>query len=153
AAHTGFTAQHDRVRLLEDGISHVRDFGPGRHRVFDHRFEHVRGHDDGLPYPQTTLHDSPLDNRQFFHRAFDPEVPPRDHDRVGGVDHLVDLPYRRLVFDFRDDLSGATEFFHDTPEFLEIAFLARETECDEIDPDLHTKRNIFEIFFRERRQI
>ena len=43
----GLTAQHDRVRLLEDGVRYISDFCARRNWIFDHRLEHV-GSDDYL---------------------------------------------------------------------------------------------------------
>jgi hypothetical protein len=60
---------------------------------------------------QTALHDSPLNDRQFFHRALDPEIAPRQHYRVGGLDHFVDLTNCGLIFYFRDNLCPAPELF------------------------------------------
>src|SRR5207248_6559100 len=147
------TAEHDRVRLLEDGIGHVGDFGPGRNRIFNHRLEHVRRDDDRLPHSQTTLHDAPLDNWQFFHRTFDPEIAARDHDRVRRVDHFIDRADGGLVLDLRDDLRCAPEFFHESPEFLEIAFLPGKTQRHEIHSNLGAERHIVEVLLGERRQI
>ncbi len=77
----GLAAEHDRVGLLEDGVGHVGDFRARRHRVGDHRLEHVRGDDDRLAELEAALDDVALDDRQLFHRAFDAEIAARDHDR------------------------------------------------------------------------
>ena len=78
-ADAGFATQHDRIRLLENGVGDIGDFGARRHRILDHRFQHVRRDDDRFAETQAALHDSPLNDRQFFHRALrcrDRRAPP-----------------------------------------------------------------------------
>ena len=63
-----------------------------------------------------------LNDRQLFHRTFDPEIASRDHDDVGRGDHLVDLAHRGLIFDLGDDLGAALGFLQNPPQFLEGRF-------------------------------
>ncbi len=65
------TAQHDRVRLLEDSICHISDLRARRQWIFDHRLEHVRC-DDNLSARLNAPHDHPsLDDWEFFHWTLD----------------------------------------------------------------------------------
>ena len=113
----------------------------------------MRRDDDRLPHPQTALHDPPLNNRQFFHRTFDPEIAARDHDRVRRVDHFIDRADGGLIFDLRHNLRCAPELFHESPEFLEIAFLPGKTQGHEIHSDLGAECHVVEVLLCERRQI
>ena len=54
-ADGGFAAEHDGVRLLENGVGDVSDFGAGGHGRLNHAFEHVGGDDDGAADMQAGL--------------------------------------------------------------------------------------------------
>ena len=82
-AARGFAGQHDGVGLLENSVRHIGHFRPGRERILDHRLEHLGRDDDRFADAQATFHDPALDNRQIFHRAFDPEIAARHEDDIG----------------------------------------------------------------------
>src|SRR6185295_7807524 len=78
-ADGGFTAQHDCIRLLEDGVGDVGDLGAGGHGRLDHAFQHVGGDDDRTADTQTGFDDAALDDGQFLVGDLDAEIAARDH--------------------------------------------------------------------------
>jgi hypothetical protein len=111
---------------------------------------HRRGHsarstiigstdDDRFAQPETTFDDPALNDRQLFHRTFDPEI--------------VDLANGALAFNFRHDLRGAPGFLQDLPQLFEVFLFARETERNEIDAQLDSEGHVGQILFGQRGQI
>ncbi len=121
--------------------------------MIDHRLEHLGCDDHRLAEAQAALHDPPLNDRQVFHRAFDPEITARDQDDVSDLDHRVDLADGALTFDFRHDLRAAPGFFQDPSQLCEVFLLACETERDEIDAQFDAESHVDQILFGQGRKI
>src|SRR5438876_5779979 len=116
----GFAGEHDRVGLLEYGIGDVGHLGAGRHRVLDHRLQHVRGDDDRLAVPDAGLDGSALDDRQFFVGTFDTEITTGNHDAVAGIDEVVKVLNGLLVFNLGDDFNLSVERLQNVAQFLDV---------------------------------
>ena len=102
-ARRAFGRKHHRIRALIDRRGDVRDLGPRRHRAFDHAFEHLRGHDHRLGLCPRCAHQALLDRRHRMDRQFHPQIAPRHHDPVRGVEDRGKGLHRRGLLDLRQD--------------------------------------------------
>ena len=152
AAHRRLTAEHDAVHLLDDRIEDVRDLRAGRHGVFDHAFEHLRGHDDLAAVIRAALHDLALDDGQFLDGHLAAEIATRDHDAAAGLDERVDVVERLLVFNFGDHARLAAFLLDEQLQMLHVSGLAGEAQREVIDAQLHTEVEIRVVLLRQRRQ-
>ena len=103
ASKTCFSAQHNCVCLLKNGVRRICDLSASRQGIGDHGFQHLCRDDHGFAEANRGFHDPPLNNRQFFHGAFDCQIAAGDHDRVRTFDHVGDCADRELIFDLSDD--------------------------------------------------
>ena len=94
-----------------------------------------------------------MNDRQLFHRAFDPEIAARDHDHIRCFDHLANVAHGGLILDFRHNFCGAFCFLQNATQRLQVAFLPRKTERDEVYFQFDADRDVFEILLRQRWQI
>ena len=62
-AGSSLAAQHDGVRLLEDGAGHVGDFRAGGHGILNHALLHMRRHDLGPAHAKAGFHNTALNHR------------------------------------------------------------------------------------------
>ncbi|MEY5014136.1 MAG: hypothetical protein RIS92_494 [Verrucomicrobiota bacterium] len=122
----GFSGKHDGIGLFEHCVGDVGDFGASWHGGGDHRFEQVGCDDDGLPEPLAAFDDTSLDNWQFLHWAFDPEITAGDHDEVGFPNDVVEVANGQLVFDFGDDSGFAAVGFEGRSQNVEVGCFAAE---------------------------
>ena len=146
-------AEHHGIGLLEDGVRHIGDFRAGGNGVRDHALEHVGGDDDGTAKLDALLDDAALDDREFLHLAFDAEIAPGDHDRVGGADDVLDIADSILVFDLGDRARVRAEAAQHAFEFQNIRRLAAKTQSHKIHADLDAEFDVLEVLGGERREV
>ena len=99
----GFGGEHDGVGAVENGVGHVAGLGARGARVFDHRFEHLGGGDDGLAPGGGAANDVLLNDGNFFGRHFDAEVAAGDHDSVGDFENFFEMIDGLRLLEFGDD--------------------------------------------------
>ena len=102
-----FGGEHHRVGAFENRRRHVGDLGARRHRVRDHRFEHLRRNHDGLAGAPRRARELLLHARHLLERHFHAEVAARHHDGVGEVENVADPADRLRLFDLRHDGGAA----------------------------------------------
>ncbi len=98
-ARRRFRRQHDRVGAVENGGGDVGDFGAGRHRARDHRFQHLRRDHDRLAGAAAQPRHFLLHAGHFFQRHFDAEIAARDHQRVGEFEDVAEPRHGLRFFD------------------------------------------------------
>jgi hypothetical protein len=116
---TGSHRQHDRVRLLEDGVRYIRR-SARRNWIFDHRLEHV-GRDDYLSTRLNALITVRRWMIGFFHR-FDAKSP-RAIDRIALFHDVVDHANGMLIFDFGNDSRLTAQLAKNPSEGLNVRSL------------------------------
>ena len=110
--------QHDGVGALEDGGGDVGDFGAGRHRRGDHRFQHLGGDDHRLAGAAGGAGDLLLDAGHALERHLDAEIAARDHQRVGVLDDLGETLDRLRLLDLGKNAGAAAGDLLDLGEIL-----------------------------------
>ncbi len=103
AARSGFGREHDRIGPVENGVGHVRGFGPGGPGIAHHTFEHLGGGDHRLARLVAAADDALLDQRHLLRTHFHPQVAPGHHDAVGHLENGVEVGDRLGLFDLGDD--------------------------------------------------
>src|SRR5687767_14123167 len=111
------------------------------------------GDDHRHAHGDASFDDPPLNDRQVFHWAFDPEITAGDHHQIGGANDLVDILDGELVLDFGHDSRAALMFPEDGPEHLDVVRFTAKTEREKIDAELGADGDIRMIFGGQRRQI
>ncbi len=106
-ARGGFGREHDRIRAFEDGRRDVGNFGAGRNRRRDHRFQHLRGNDHRLAGAAAGADQLLLDAGNRFKRHFDTEVAASHHQRIGKLDDFLDTLDGLRFLDLRHQADAA----------------------------------------------
>mmetsp|Transcript_10901 Transcript_10901/g.30495 ORF Transcript_10901/g.30495 Transcript_10901/m.30495 type:complete len:301 (-) Transcript_10901:684-1586(-) len=90
--------QHHGVCPLPHGHRYICHLCPRRQRVRNHTLQHVCGDNTRLAPHTATPDDRILPERHLFHRQLGPQIPPRHHRPVHGVQNLLQMPggIRRL---------------------------------------------------------
>src|SRR4029077_4968381 len=109
--------------------------------------------DDRLTQAKTIFNNTALDNWQFLHRTFDSQIAARDHDHIRALDHLVYGSHRQLVLDLCHDLRLALFPRQEFSQLFDVAFLAHETQSDEIRAYVHAEGDIRQVLPSERGKI
>ncbi len=152
-ARGGFARKHDRVGQFQDGIGDVGHLGAGRHRVLDHRLQHVRRDDDRLAGGDGHGDGLALDERQGLVGDFDAKVTAGHHEGVGGAENVAEVFDGRLVLDLRDDVGLGMMFEQQGAERVDVGCLAHEGQCVEVDPDLATDGHVGAVLVGEGREV
>ena len=95
----GFRRQHHGVGAFEDRGRDVGHLGARRHRIGDHRFQHLRRDHHRLAGAARGARDLLLDAGHFLERHLDAEIAARDHQRVGEVHDLGEARHRLRLLD------------------------------------------------------
>jgi hypothetical protein len=111
----------------------------------NHRLQQLGRYNHGFADPQTTFHDPPLDDRQFFQWAFDPKIPTRNEYDVASVNDVVDCLHRALSFDLRDDRGVAAAGPKHPPELVEIFLSPGEAQGYEVHSQFDPKLEILKV--------
>jgi hypothetical protein len=102
-ADGGFRAEHDGVRAVEHGVSHIARLGSRRPRVMDHGFEHLRRGDDRLVVGVASSDDHLLEDGNILRGHLDSKVASGDHDGIRSRDDVFDILDRLRLLDLGDD--------------------------------------------------
>ncbi len=129
----GFGGEHDGVGAVEDGVGDVAGFGARGARVFDHRFEHLRGGDDRLAPGGGAADHVLLNHRNFFRRHLDAEIAAGDHDSVGGFEDFFQMIDGLRLFELGDDRDIALVRGDDLLDLGDVGGGADERKRDGID--------------------
>ena len=148
-----FTAEHQRIGAIVDGIGDVGHFRTSRTWVVDHGVQHLRCHNHGFLRLDTLLNDLALDARNALDGHFDAEVTARNHDTIRSLDNFVDIVYTLLVFNLRDDLDVAVVRIEDVLHHFHVGSRAHEGVSNEINVLLDGKEDIFVVTLSERREV
>ena len=143
-----FRRKHDRVGALEDRLRDVRYLGARRHRRIDHRFQHLRGDDDGLALASCAARDALLNAGHLFQRQFDAEIAARDHQAVRERDDLVEPGQRLRFLDLRHDQRAAID---DRLDLGDVFRTLHEGRRDPIDAEFQGGLEIGMVLGRHRR--
>ena len=73
-------------------------FSAGWGRAFDHRFEHLRGHDHGLAHDARGVDDVLLQRGNFFGIEFHAQIAARDHHTIGQFENFAQSLYSLRLF-------------------------------------------------------
>ena len=146
-------AQHDGIRLLEDGIGDIRDLRPCRNRILNHAFKHVSSDDDRTTDLETFFDNPTLNDRQFLHLALHAEVAACDHHGIRCHDNVLDESNGILILDFGHRSCTAPVFKKNPLEFQDIGCLATKTQRHKIHIQRNAQSNVGMIFLGQRRQV
>ena len=125
-ADRGLAAQHDGIRLLEDGIGDVGDFGARGHGRFNHAFQHVGGNNHRPADPQAGLHDAALDDGQLFVGDFNAQIAARHHDAVRLAHDRFQVFDGLLILNLSDDKGMRLARLKHFAQLEQVAGLAHE---------------------------
>ena len=118
--------------------------------MVDHRLEHLRRSDHGLPSLQC-LRDDPLLHEWHELRAdLDAEIAAGNHDRIRLVEHVVERVDRLGLLDLRDHVSGRSFLFDECLQVADISSGPHERQRDEVAPELERELEVIEVLPRQR---
>ena len=124
-AHSRFRRQHHGIGALIDRRRDIRRFGTRGRGILNHRFQHLRCHDDRPALGTRAAYDAALDDRNLLRREFHAQVAARDHDGV------VDVAYH-TVFDELDRIIGES-YDQDTDGIMDWEYRYTYDQWDHID--------------------
>ena len=108
----GFSAQHDRVSLLEHGISHIGDLRTRRVGLIDHTLKHMRSHNHRFTNSKTFAYDVSLNNGQFLIWAFHTQITAGHHDGIGCLNNAANAFHGVLILDLSHHFGGVITDFN-----------------------------------------
>jgi len=100
----GFSAKHDAVGAVDDGVADVADLGAGGARVLDHALEHLGRADDGLSGHVAHGDQLLLGGEYLCGGDLDAEISSGNHDAVGRGEDLLEVVEALPVLDLGNDL-------------------------------------------------
>ncbi len=153
AAHGRLAGEHHAVGEFIDGVGDVGDLGARRHRLRDHRLEHVRGDDDGAAERLAGLHGAALNDGQLLVGALDAEVATGDHEDVARAHDLVEIGDGGLVLDLGDDLHAGVVPAEKFTELLDVGRFTHERHGDEVDAGFEADERVAAVLVGKRRQV
>ncbi len=150
-----FGGEHDRVGAVPDGVGDVAGFGAGRHRLGDHRFQHLGGGDHGQAHLVRDPDDLLLGARHAFRRQLHAEVAAGDHDSVRGAGNLPQVRERFGALDLGDDarlvaaarLGGVPRHIAGD---LEIARVVDEAQAEVVDAQADREPDVVPVDLGQR---
>jgi hypothetical protein len=152
-ADAGFAGKHQAIGFLVGGVGHVGDFGAGRRRILDHRFQKLGRDDDPLAELVAALDDAALEDGEFLELDFHAKVAAGDHDHVGGLDDGVDVADGFLVLDLRDNLGTAFKRLNRLPQLADVGGIADERAGDVVGVTLDREGQVDAVLFGEGGEI
>ena len=147
-ADRGLRGQHDRVGAVEDGIGHIRGLGAGGTRRGNHRFQHLGGGDHRLAVPVRRADQPLLGQGNLLEGQLDPEVAPGHHDRIGGLQDLLDVRQGGVLLDLGDELD---RLGHQATEFAQVVSPAHKGERDVVNAQRDGTQHLFAVPVGDRR--
>ena len=139
--------QHDRVGAFEDRGGDVGDFGAGRHRRIDHRFQHLGRDYDRLAGEPGRARHLLLHAGHLFQRHFDAEVAARHHQRVGDVEDFVKPLHGLRLLDLGHDGRAAAR---DLLRLGDVLGTLDERKRDPVDAGFERGFEVGAVFVGQR---
>jgi hypothetical protein len=127
----------------------VGGFGARRDRRADHRFEHLRRDDHGLPLAPALAHDPALDRRHLLRRELDAEVAAGNHHRIGLRDDRIEMLDGGRLFQLRENPRTAPG---KRARLVEILGPLHERQRQPLDAQRQRELEIAPVLFGKRRQ-
>src|SRR5690606_34618451 len=146
----GLAGEHDCVRAVEDGVSHVRSLSPRGARVVDHAFEHLRGDDDRFGFVPAPFNGAFLHHGHIFEGEFDTEAAAGDHDAVESLDDVLKPLHRPRFFDLGDEGDVHADLVHDPVDVFRVGGAAHKRERHHVDALLQGPAQVPFVFFGQR---
>jgi len=138
-------------RPVENRVRDVAGLRTRRFGVMDHRLEHLRRRDHGLPALERFGDDPLLHERHELRADLDAEVAAGDHDRVSLRENVVERVDRLRLLDLGDHVSGRSLLLDQRLQVADVGGRSHERERDEVAPELEGELEVFEILPRQRR--
>ena len=148
-AGSRFRRQHHRIGAFIDRLRHVRDFGAGRHRRGDHRFQHLGRHHHRLAGFAGGAQDALLQPGHGFQRHLDAQIAARHHQRVHMLQDFVQALHRLGFLDL-GEASGAA--LHDPVQFDHVLGPLHEGKRDPVHAQRQRRFQVGMVLGRHRRQ-
>lgn len=148
-ANSGFAAEHDGIRLLEDRVGNVSNFCAGGHGIIDHAFQHMGGHDDGFAFLQAGFDNAALGDWELLVGDFNTEITARNHNRIRLYDDFIHIANGFLVFEFGYKDRFVFRAIDHRPELADVFCFADEGKCDVINFEFEADSNIGKVLGSE----
>ena len=143
-----FRRQHDGVGAFVDGGGDVGDFGAGRHRRLDHRFQHLGRDHHRLAGAARHARHLLLQARHALQRQFDAEIAARHHQRVGGLDDVGEAVDRLRLLDLGHHRGAAADHLLG---FEHVVGALHEGQRDPVDAGDQRRLEVGAVLRRHRR--
>ena len=147
-ARRRFRRQHHGVGAVEDRGGDVGDFGAGRHRARDHRFQHLGRDHHRLAGAAAQPRHFLLHAGHFFQRHFDAEIAARHHQRVGEFENVAEPGDRLRLFDLGHHGGAAAR---DLLGLGDVFRPLNEGQRDPVDAGIERGFEIGDVLRRQRR--
>ena len=147
----GLTRKHHGRGAVEDCVRHVARLGPRRLGRVDLRLEHLGRRDHGLPAFEGLVDDPLLHERDERGPDLHPEIPPRDHHRVGLGQDVVEDVDRLGLLDLRDHVRVRAGLDEQGAQVAHVRRRADEGERDEVHARLERPVEVRHVLPRQRR--
>ena len=102
-SHGSFLGEHDAVRPIQYGVSHISSLSAGGAVMIYHRFKHMCGGDHRSAQQICLANNVFLRDRDPLHGSLDTQIAASDHDPVGALKNRVQVVHSARTFDFGDD--------------------------------------------------
>ena len=127
-----FRAEHDRICAVQYGVGYVIDLCSRGNRSLNHRLHHLGRNDHRLAQAHAALDDVLLDQRHFLLGDLHPQVPTRNHHRIGLLEDAIEV-FQRLGFLNLGDDSGVLALRLDAlTEFHNVLGVAHKRQANPI---------------------
>lgn len=105
-----FSAKHDAICTIQDGIGNIRTFSASGTGLSDHRLEHLCGANDGFAGLVAFSNHALLGQKDFLGRDFDTKITASDHDTIRCFDNFIQIVNTLMVFNLGNDENVTTLF-------------------------------------------
>ena len=148
-----FTAQHQGIRTIIDGIGNIRHFRTGGAWVGNHGMKHLCGNNHRLLGKNTLADEHTLDARNTFLRNFNTEVTASYHHTVGYFQDFIDIINAFLVLNLSNNTDIAVMSVKNRLDVEYILLIAHKGVGNEVYVLLNSIKDIGAVLLRQRRQI
>jgi hypothetical protein len=118
--------------------------------VENHRLEHLRRGDHGLPALQRPRDDPLLQERNERRADLDAEVAARNHDRVGLDEHVVECVDRLRLLDLRDHVRMRARLLDQRLQVPHVGGGTHERERDVVHAEIERELEVVDVLARQR---
>src|ERR1700722_16336512 len=145
-----FAREHDGVSAVIDGVGDVGGLGTSWPWVVDHRFEHLRGSNNGFAVLGCPANDVLLERGNFFGGKLDAEIAAGHHDSVGDLEDAVKMLDRLWLFELRNHPCVGFKRSEAVLDVTDVSGSAHEGDGDDVYSLTDGKDEVFLVLFRER---